>query len=221
MLITRLVYIFMPAAVIMAFHYAPAAALLGETSRLLYFHVPLAWVSVMAFAVSGAGAILFLADKKGRFTRVEDTFHNSASLGTLFAVLATVSGSVWAKLMWGSYWNWDPRQTSIVILLLIYSAYFSLRSALAGKSARGGLSAAYLIIAMTAMPFFVFVIPRVFPSLHPDPVINPDMKIHLEAEMRLTLIVSVVAFSLLYFYVLEILNRLSRLRDSVEVSRNE
>lgn len=221
MLITRLVYIFMPAAVIMAFCYAPAAAVLGETSRLLYFHVPLAWISVMAFTVSGAAAVLFLADKKGRFPRLEDSFHNSASLGMLAAVLATASGSVWAKLMWGSYWNWDPRQTSIVILLLIYSAYFSLRSTLAGKHARGRLSAAYLIIAMTVMPFFVFVVPRVFPSLHPDPVINPDMKIHLEAEMKLTLIVSVVAFSLLYFYLLEILNRLSRIRNAVEVSHDE
>ncbi|RPI96063.1 MAG: cytochrome C biogenesis protein [Spirochaetales bacterium] len=221
MLITRLVYIFMPTAVIMAFCYAPAAAVLGETSRLLYFHVPLAWISVMAFAVSGVAAMLFLADKKSRFTRMEDSFHNSASLGTLTAVLATASGSVWAKLMWGSYWNWDPRQTSIVILLLIYSAYFSLRSALEGKPARGRLSAAYIIIAMTAMPFFVFVVPRVFPSLHPDPVINPDMKIHLEIEMKLTLLISVVAFSLLYFYLLEILNRLSRIRNAVEVQHHE
>ncbi|MCU0845070.1 MAG: cytochrome c biogenesis protein CcsA [Spirochaetes bacterium] len=221
MLITRLVYIFMPTAVIMAFCYAPAAAVLGETSRLLYFHVPLAWISVMAFAVSGVAAMLFLADKKSRFTYMEDSFHNSASLGTLTAVLATASGSVWAKLMWGSYWNWDPRQTSIVILLLIYSAYFSLRSALEGKPARGRLSAAYLIIAMTAMPFFVFVVPRVFPSLHPDPVINPDMKIHLEIEMKLTLLISVVAFSLLYFYLLEILNRLSRIRNAVEVQHHE
>ncbi|RPI97538.1 MAG: cytochrome C biogenesis protein, partial [Spirochaetales bacterium] len=139
----------------------------------------------------------------------------------LTAVLATASGSVWAKLMWGSYWNWDPRQTSIVILLLIYSAYFSLRSALEGKPARGRLSAAYIIIAMTAMPFFVFVVPRVFPSLHPDPVINPDMKIHLEIEMKLTLLISVVAFSLLYFYLLEILNRLSRIRNAVEVQHHE
>ena len=211
----------MPTAVIMAFCYAPAAAVLGETSRLLYFHVPLAWISVMAFAVSGVAAMLFLADKKSRFTYMEDSFHNSASLGTLTAVLATASGSVWAKLMWGSYWNWDPRQTSIVILLLIYSAYFSLRSALEGKPARGRLSAAYLIIAMTAMPFFVFVVPRVFPSLHPDPVINPDMKIHLEPEMKLTLLISVVAFSLLYFYLLEILNRLSRIRNAVEVQHHE
>ena len=74
---------------------------------------------------------------------------------------------------------------------------------------------------MTVMPFFVFVVPRVFLSLHPDPVINPDMKIHLETEMRLALIVSLVAFSLLYFYLLELLNRLSRIRNAAEVSPHE
>lgn len=211
----------MPAAVIMAFMYAPSAAVLGETSRLLYFHVPLAWVSSMAFAVSGIAAIVFLAGRPARVPRAEDTFHNSAVLGTLAALLATSTGSVWAKLMWGSYWNWDPRQTSIVILLLIYFAYFSLRSALAGRPARGRLSAAYLVIAMTVMPFFVFIVPRVFGSLHPDPVINPDMKIHLESEMKLTLIVSAAAFSLLYFHILQLLNRLSKIRATVEDIRDE
>jgi len=221
MAITRLVHVFMPAAVIMAFMYAPAAAVLGETSRLLYFHVPLAWVSSMAFVVSGVAAIVFLTDGGRRAPRAKDTFHNSAVLGTFTALLATATGSVWAKLMWGSYWNWDPRQTSIVILLLIYSAYFSLRSALAGRPARGRLSAVYLVIAMTVMPFFVFVVPRVFGSLHPDPVINPDMKIHLEPEMKLTLLVSVVAFSLLYFHMLLLLNRFSKIRATVEDLRDE
>ena len=118
----------MPAAIVMAFMYAPAAAVLGETSRLLYFHVPLAWVSSMAFVVSGVAAIVFLTDGGSRAPRAQDTFHNSAVLGTLTALLATATGSVWAKLMWGSYWNWDPRQTSIVILLLIYSAYLDRKS---------------------------------------------------------------------------------------------
>ena len=216
MAITRLVHVLMPAAIIMAFVYAPAAEVLGETSRLLYFHVPLAWVSVMAFAVSGIASVAFLADSKGRFPAAETTFHNSATLGTFSALLATATGSVWAKLMWGSYWNWDPRETSIVILLLIYFAYFSLRSALAGKASRGRLSAAYLVIAMTVMPFFVFVIPRVFGSLHPDPVINPGMKILLEPEMKLALIVSAAAFSLLYFHLLRITNRVSKIQAAME-----
>ena len=131
--IARLVHIAMPATVVMAFLYAPAADVHGETGRLLFFHVPLAWIAALAFAVAGAFSIAHLADRKGRFAHLDARARHSASVGLAATVLATATGSVWAKMSWGSYWNWDPRETSIVILMLIYIAYFSLDSCAGGK----------------------------------------------------------------------------------------
>jgi heme exporter protein C len=210
----------MPASIALSFLWAPPAETLGETSRMLYFHVPLAFVSALAFLSSGIAAIIYLADKGKKHPLMEHKFHNSARIGMVCTVLTTISGSVWAKMMWGSYWNWDPRETSIAVLLLIYSAYFSLRIALEDNPGRGRISAAYLVFAMATMPFFVFVVPRVYPSLHPDPIINPALKMRLEDEMRITLLVSMASFALLYFYIFSIENRISRIRSFLEESRN-
>lgn len=219
--IVKLVYILMPLSIVLAFLYAPPAQMLGESSRILYFHVPIAWASVLSFTVSAVASIIYLADKKKRYPLMEAKFHNSSVIGMMFAVLTTITGSIWAKLMWGSYWNWDPRETSIVILFLIYTAYFSLRSATASNPNRGRLSAVYLVLAMVTVPFFVFVIPRIYPSLHPDPVINPDMQIHLDKDMRIVLLCSVISFTFLYFYLLNIMNRLSEIKIHYEETRGK
>ncbi len=211
----------MPVSIVLALLWAPAAETLGESSRILYFHVPLAWISVLAFAVSGIASVLYLADKKGKLPRLEEKFHNSARIGMTCTVLTTITGSIWAKMMWGSYWNWDPRETSIAILLLIYSAYFSLRVALEDNPGRGRISASYLILAMATMPFFIFIVPRIYPSLHPDPVLNPAMKIHLEDEMKITLFFSVVSFTLLYFYILWLENRISGVNAIIKEKYHE
>lgn len=213
---TRLTYLLMPAAIVMAFLYAPPARGLGEASRILYFHVPLAWVSVLAFAVSGLFSVMFLAGKGAGFRDLPLRARHSAELGFLFTLLATVGGSVWSYLSWGAYWNWDPRQTSIVVLLLIYTAYFSLDQALRDRDGRERLVSAYLIFAMATMPFFVFVAPRVFPSLHPNPIINPDRHVYLEAPMIATLLLSIAAYTFLYAYLMDLRARASALARTFE-----
>ncbi len=100
---------------------------LEEKARILFFHVPMSWVTVVAFVVSMIYGIRYLA-KKNLNDDVKSV--SSAGLGLMFCLLATVTGSIWAKFNWGSFWNWDPRETSIFMLLLIYGAYFALRSAL-------------------------------------------------------------------------------------------
>jgi len=203
----------MPAAIVMAFLYAPPAEGLGESSRLLYVHVPLAWVSVLAFSVSGILSLLFLFTGNGERTERVHAARNSAAIGLLFTVLATFSGSVWSKLSWGAYWNWDPRQTSIIVLMLVYIAYFSLESALRENSSRPRIVSAYLVFAMVTVPFFVFVVPRMFPSLHPDPIINPDRQVHLESAMKISLMTAIAAFTLLYGYILDLANRVSAIKE--------
>ncbi len=206
---TKLIFIMMPLSIFLAFMWAPPAEILGESSRIIYFHVPLAWGSVLAFVYSGIVSILFLADKKGKYTLLDERAYNSAGIGMVFTILAIISGAIWAKMSWGSYWNWDPRQTSITILMLIYIAYFSLHSALKDNESKGRICCSYLIFAMITVPLFIFIIPRMYPSLHPDPIINPERKLKLNAQMRTVLMISLFSFTLLYFYLLNLMNRIS------------
>ena len=215
MFIYRLDFIFMPVVIYMSFMWAPPAAILGDASRIIYFHVPVAWVSVAAFIVAGLNSIILLLSKNGAAER-EYMAYNSAVAGMVFTILTVITGSIWAKISWGSYWNWDPRETSIVVLMLIYIAYLSLYSALKENPNRGRISAVYLIIAMITMPFLVFIIPRIYPSLHPDTIINQEKKIHLEAAMRVTLFTSIITFTLLYGYIYRIMNRITCLEIKAE-----
>jgi len=137
---------------------------------------------------------------------------SSAQLGFLFCILATATGSLWAKFNWGSFWNWDPRQTSIFILLMIYGAYFALRSAIDSEEQRAKLSSVYSIIAGVTVPFFVFIMPRLVESLHPDPIINSQGKIHMDSTMLTVFLTSLVGFTMLYLWILNLKFRLERLQ---------
>ena len=217
MIVLRLVYLFMPVGILLAFLYAHAERLMGEASRMLYFHVPLAWVSVLAFLIAGVASVMHLV--RGDDSRNLDIkAYNSASLGFLFVVLATAAGSLWSRMAWNAFWNWDPRQSSIIILLLIYVAYFSLWNALENNPNRGRITSVYLIFAMVSMPFFVFIIPRVFLSLHPDTLINPRGTVLLGDRMKVTLMICLISFTLLYFDLFFMKNRISRMEQRLEES---
>ena len=100
---------------------------IGDSSRIFYYHIPQAWLCVVAFAVAMIYSIAYLRTKN---IKHDDSAVAAAGLGLTFCILATLSGSLFAKVTWGSFWNWDPRETSIFILLLIYGAYFALRGAI-------------------------------------------------------------------------------------------
>ncbi|WP_129627094.1 cytochrome c biogenesis protein [Candidatus Oscillochloris fontis] len=139
---------------------------LGNAGRIIIMHVPTAWVSVLAFAVSALFSGLYLW--RGR-TEDDDYATAAAESGFLFTVLATVTGAIFSQVVWGIYWNWDPRQTSIFVLLLIYAALFALRSAIDDPTRRRQLSAVYSLFAFVTVPFLIFVAPRVSEStLHPN-----------------------------------------------------
>lgn len=184
-----------------AFHYAPPATGLGETARILFFHVPMAWLATLAFLISAISSIQYLRTHKLNFDLWATS---SAHLGLIFAILATVTGSIWAKRIWHSYWNWDPRETSIFILLLIYAAYFALRSAIDIEEQKAKLSAVYAIVAFVTVPFLIFIIPRVYESLHPDPLINPEGKIKMDSRMLQVFISSLGGFTVLFYWMLKL-----------------
>jgi heme exporter protein C len=133
-------------------------------------------------------------------------------LGLLFAVLALVTGSLFARIMWGSYWNWDPRESSFLLLIFLYAAYLFLRSAIEDPERRAKIAAAYALFAAVLMPFLTFVAPRVTQSLHPQTVINPQGKILMDGPTKAVFFAGLIGFSLLFLWMLSLQTRASRLR---------
>lgn len=147
--------------------YSPVEKVIGITYRSIFFHIPSAWLAVVAFAVSLIGSILYLRKDNLKFDRIA---HRSAEIGLLFSIIATITGSVFAYYTWGSAWNWDPRETSIVILIIIYVAYLVLRNSITKSKLRPRIAAVYSIVAFLTVPFLVFILPRVTSSLHPESI---------------------------------------------------
>ena len=195
----------------------PSIPGLEEKGRIIFFHVPTAWVTVVAFMVSMAYGIQFL-----RRGRMDDDIRSvsAAGLGFMFCILATVTGSIWAKFNWGSFWNWDPRETSIFVLLLIYGAYFALRSAVEGDEKRARLSAVYSVIAFVTVPFFIFIMPRIIESLHPDPIINRQGQLHMNRTMFLIFMSSLAGFTALFFWMWNLAVRIGKL-EFIRHTENE
>lgn len=147
---------------------------LGNTGRIVMVHVPTAWLSMLAFTVAAWQSVQYL-----RRRRVEHDERALAAteLGLLFATLATLTGSMFAKVVWGAWWNWEPRETSILILLLIYAAYFALRSAIDDAERRRQLAAVYALFAFVTAPLLIFVVPRLYDTtLHPNCAFLPGSK---------------------------------------------
>jgi heme exporter protein C len=194
--------------------WAPLVPGLGETTRVLYFHIPAAWVTVLALAWSMVHSGLYLAKR-----RLEHDDHAAAAaeLGLIFCVIATVSGSMWAKAAWHSYWNWDPRETSIFFLLLIYGAYLALRGAIEGDERRARLTAIYSIVAFVTVPFLIFIVPRLYFTLHPDPLINERGKIDMDPRIRTSFFALFFGFIGLFAWVLNLRVRVARLSRQAAV----
>jgi heme exporter protein C len=208
-LILRLgLFVWIAATMVVSLLSAPLVPVLHETTRVLYFHIPAAWISVVALGWSMIQSALYLWK---RDLRHDDHAAAAAELGILFCIGATVSGSLWAKAMWGSYWNWDPRETSIFFVLLIYGAYLALRGSIEGDEKRARLSAVYSIIAFVAVPPLMFIVPRIYSTLHPDPIINTTGKVDMDPMIRWCFTSMLVGFTFLFAWLQSVRVRVSRL----------
>ena len=208
-----LVTVWMTIIIIAAFLYANAAVgFPGETSRILFFHVPQAWVATLSFLISMVGSSIYLARRN---LKADNLALSAAELGLLFCLLATASGSIFAKAAWGSFWNWDPRETSIVILLMIYGAYFALRSAVGDPEKRRVFGAVYSILAFVTVPFLVFVVPRITASLHPENTMNPA-KPGMDPKTLKVFLGSLLAYTGLFIWILRLRLRLLNLEGMQE-----
>jgi heme exporter protein C len=208
MIVKVLLSIWMTAIIVAAFFYADAAVgFPGETSRILFFHVPQAWVATLSFLLSMIASCIYLARRN---LKADNLALSAAELGLLFCLLATASGSIFAKAAWGSFWNWDPRETSIVILLMIYGAYFALRSAVGDPDKRRVFAAVYSILAFATVPFLVFVVPRITASLHPEDTMNPA-KPGMDPKTLKVFLGSLIAYTGLFVWMLKLRLRLLKL----------
>lgn len=165
-----------------------------QTSRIVFFHVPMAVTSFIAFMAAGVWGILYLVRRRPRHDRA---CHSAVEVGLLFCILATISGALWSKVQWGAYWNWDPRQTSIALALLFYGAYLSLRGALEDAETQARLSAAYAALGLAVAPFLFFIMPRMASfSLHPKPA-----SAEFDARIGLVLLGAIAGFTMLFFWI--------------------
>ena len=189
---------------------------LEEKARNIFFHVPVAWTTVVAFLVSMFYGVAYLRTKKIDYDIISVS---SAGLGFVFCALATITGALWAKFNWGSFWNWDPRETSIFVLLLIYGAYFALRSALDTEEKRATLSAAYSVVAGLTVPFFIFVLPRLVGGLHPGSGgdvegSGPVVEFKMAPNMMVFFFMGLAGFNLLYIWMLNLRVRAMRIEHA-------
>jgi heme exporter protein C len=189
---------------------------LAENAKIIFFHVPTAWLTVIAFLMTAIYGVKYLRKKN-----LDDDAKSyaAAQLGIIFCILATVTGAVWAKFAWGAFWSWDPRQTSIFALLLIYGAWFALRSSIESDEKRATLSAVYSIIAFLTVPFFIFIMPRIMTGLHPgsadDTTSGPIVDFKMNENMQLIFFLSLIGFTILYFWMWNVGYRSLIVKDKI------
>lgn len=154
----------------------PTFTMGGYGAKILFFHVPCAWLASLTYVISAWYAARFLRAQRAGGGRAdaedaEDDLKCAAAmeLGLLFAILATVTGSIFSHNEWGLYWSWDPRQTSILVILLIFSAYLALRAAVTEPQTRARLSSVYALVAIVPSLFLIWVLPRIVETLHGEP----------------------------------------------------
>ena len=193
-------------AMCMVFFYAPIEQTMGNVQRIFYFHVGSAWVGSLAFLVALIGGVMFLrrGDRKWDMLTVA-----SVEIGLVFLSMAIVSGSVWGKPAWNTWWLWSPRLTMVTIMWLAYAAYFMLRGAIDDEEKRGRFSAVYVIVSFITV-ILTFASIRVLRDIHPVVFGGTAESAQGAAEglqefsgldstkMVITLNVSVIAFTLTF-----------------------
>ncbi|HEV2257093.1 MAG TPA: cytochrome c biogenesis protein CcsA [Streptosporangiaceae bacterium] len=187
----------------------PPDATQGDVQRLMYVHVPAAWVMLLAFGVVFIASIAYLKTGRVQWDRVAAA---SAEIGVLFCALTIVLGSLWGRPVWGTWWTWDPRLTTTAVLLLIYVGYLSLRKVADSPARRARWSAVVGIIGFIDVPI-VHQSVVWWRSLHQQATVLRLGAPTIAGNMLATLLLAFVAFSLAYGYLMAVRMRVGRLED--------
>ena len=183
------------AAIIRAVFFTPLELRQGAAQKIFYIHVPAAWVAFLAFGLVAIASAVYLWLRDNRLDRFAES---SAEVGVIFTSVVLITGPLWAKPIWGTYWAWwDVRLVSTLFLWFIYVSYIVLRGAVESPTLRARYSAVLGILGALLIPFIHLSV-YLFATLHPLPIVAKASKPSLPGEMLTTLLISLAAFTLLY-----------------------
>ena len=203
-------------ATAMVFFYAPMEKVMGQVQRVFYFHVAAGWVGMLGFIAAAVAGVIYLIRNERRWDIVELA---AVEIGMVFAFINVVTGSIWARPIWNTWWTWDPRLSTATIMLLIYSAYLMLRAGIDDPDRRARFGAVYAIVGSLSVPLTYFSA-RLFRTIHPI-VIGSNQPgaegaFDMTPKMTQTFMISLLVFSIIFVDLLWHRIRLGRLTDTVE-----
>jgi len=204
--------------VIRVFAFTPIEAVQGPAQKIYYIHVPAAWVAFLAFFLVALASAVYLWLRDIRLDRFAES---SAEVGVVFTTVVLTTGPLWGKPIWGTYWTWDARLTSTLFLWFIYVGYIVLRGAVDDPSLRARYSAVLGILGAFLIPFIHLSV-YMFRTLHPMPILGQpaalarDTNPALPIEMRNTMLLAILSFTLLYVAFLSARYKLATARGIAE-----
>ena len=212
-LYAALLLISMIAALALVFLYVPTEKEMGLVQRIFYFHVPSAISAFVAFFLVFLGSVQYLRTQAAKWDRLARC---AAELGVLFSVIVLITGPIWARPIWGVYWRWEPRLTSMLIMFSLYVAYLMVRSYGADSTRTPRLAAVLGILAFANVPLVYYSVNlwAAEQQLHPQ-------KVALAPEMKYTLYICYGAFFLLFFFLLKRRLELEKVADELTQLRQQ
>ncbi len=211
--------IFIAVATYFAFGYAPTADVLSgsDVQRIFYFHVGIAWIAGLALFVTFVCSLLYLW--RGEQRKYDIIASASVEIGVVFGVMVLLSGMLWARPVWNTWWTWDPRLTTTAITEFIYVAYLMLRGALDDPQRRARFSAVYGIIGFASVPITYFST-KWFNTIHPDLFDGQNLS-PLTDHMKPAMFISLAAFTLVYILLVRMRAKVERTSDEVAQLKQE
>ncbi len=201
---------FLVVGLVMGLYVAPRELTQGNVQRVMYLHVPTAWVAYLAFGIVFAASIAYLW--KGR-DGADRLAHASAEAGVMFTGVTIAAGSIWGKPTWGTWWTWDARLTSVAILFVMYVGYLLLRGMIEDHERAARYSAVLGIVAALDVPLIHFSV-YWWRTLHQPPSVMRPGPITMPPPIMAALVVNLIAFTLLYAYF--VAKRIGTLRREQE-----
>jgi len=180
------------------FIFVPTEKSMGIVQRIFYFHMPSAIAAFVAFSITFIYSILYLWKRNGWHDRVALC---AAEIGVLFTTIVLLTGPIWARPVWNTWWSWDPRLTTTLILWFIYVAYMMLRNYTADEQRGARFAAVFAIVGFMDVPI-VYGSIRWWRTIHPKPVVMGGEGSGLHPDMRYTLMISMITFLLLMGFLL-------------------
>ena len=191
----------------------PRLPILNETIRVLYFHVPMWFTMIFLLFLSSINAYRFISTGDLSYDLKSNNYSN---IGVFFGVLGIISGMIWAKYTWGTYWTNDPKLNGSAIGLLIYFSYFVLRNSIEDESKKGKISSVYNILAFSMLIPLIFILPRLTDSLHPGNGGNPGFNVYdLNSQLRIVFYPAVIGFILLGVWIADLRLRVLKLKNKL------